>query len=81
MEMPPGYLTGALLEPRVPFSPGWCLPTSALAFGAQGGQHRPVVSHMGERCRFCSLLSSTEILKQTVTKQVNLTLLAWQLCP
>lgn len=56
---------------------------SALALGAQGGQHRQVVSHMGERCQLCSPLSSTEILKQTVnlTKQVNLTPLAWQLCP
>lgn len=42
-----------------------------------------MVSHMGERCQLCSPLSSTEILKQTVnlTKQVNLTPLAWQLCP
>lgn len=82
MGTPPGYLTGALLEHGGgPFPPGSCLPTSALALAAQGGQHCQVVSHMGERCQFCSLLSSTGILKQTVTKQVNLTPLAWQLCP
>lgn len=73
MGTPPGYLTGALLKHRAPFSPGWCLPTSTLALSAREGH---VVSHMGERCQFCSLMSSTEILKQTVTKQVNLTPLA-----
>lgn len=39
----------------------------------QRGQHYRVLSHMGERCQFCCILSSIEILKQTVTKQVNLT--------
>lgn len=61
-----------------PFSPGWCLATSTLALGAQGSQHRQVVSHVGVWSQFCS---PVEILKQTVTKQVNLTPLAWQLCP
>lgn len=79
MGSPPGC-HGVLLKRRAPFSPGWCLPTSTVAPGAQGGQHHQVVSHMGERCQFCSPLSSIEILKQTVTKQVNLPL-AWQSCP
>lgn len=66
---------GSVLKP---FSSGWCLATSALALGAQGGQHRQVVSNMGVWCQFCS---PVEILKQTVTKQVDLTPLACQLCP